>query len=535
VARFPNIFTMFLFFSFLFQPPISRAQGGNVNVPAGTGSIPLSSEIEFAPGVSVNVATSNVRLDIPIRSKDGKIPFSYDLVANSSMFVGPSTTGGSSYENPMRLEGVSGFSNIPTYQVSLVGGCQWPNEQISYCISAPQPSLNYQVTGGGTTCNWYFLDATQALHNFPSETNSGGNCPIGTWVTQDGSGITLNTTNTHIQTRSGDVATNTEVFSSNTCSGIHLPISGTHTFADPDNLQILEQWNWATPPSGCTPGTGLQQTFSDQSGSGVNLMTVAAANLQNQGTQNLKSTYTYTDGTGKLETYTVKYQAYHVHTYFSQCSPGDIGNSALGVSYLPYEIDRPDGTTWGITYETNGDGSVTSRIASITLPTGGSVSFVYTSTTGSAQQKQGLDCNSNVVPVMHVTTNDNNGNISTWVITNTNDSAGNSGPNDYTVTIEDPLQNYSKKWFNGTFITQEQKAAGSSTLLSQTLVCYNHNYQGCAQPNIAIEFPIFQMYTLQFPVISGVVQNPSITETVFDNESFTTVVPPSRTGHDHTV
>jgi YD repeat-containing protein len=87
-------------------------------------------------------------------------------------------------------------------------------------------------------------------------------------------------------------------------------------------------------------------------------------------------TYTYLDANGVNQIVSVNYSPYTQQTAWG-CFGGDIAPTSV---YFPSSVSWPDGTSLSLTYEhgagTNA-GTVTGRIASMTLPTGGTISYAY--------------------------------------------------------------------------------------------------------------------------------------------------------------
>lgn len=112
-------------------------------------------------------------------------------------------------------------------------------------------------------------------------------------------------------------------------------------------------------------------------GSGSFVDTLGKTALTVSGTAPNPVTYTYTDSNGSSQTITMNYQSYNVQTNFGVSGDGEY--SVSGIS-LVSSIDLPDGSAYHFAYETTpGNSSATTgRIASVTLRTGGTISYVYT-------------------------------------------------------------------------------------------------------------------------------------------------------------
>ena len=76
------IAAIFLSLSVIVQLGIAQTADPGAGVP------PLSPMVQLGPYLSLNMANSNIVITIPVRSKGGKIPFSYGIVGNSHMYVG---------------------------------------------------------------------------------------------------------------------------------------------------------------------------------------------------------------------------------------------------------------------------------------------------------------------------------------------------------------------------------------------------------------------------------------------------------------
>jgi RHS repeat-associated protein len=118
--------------------------------------------------------------------------------------------------------------------------------------------------------------------------------------------------------------------------------------------------------------------------------------------------YDFLDGNGNYQTITLKLQAYNIKTNFG-CSVVEY----TGTAYLPYELDIPSPVSgiikYSFSYEpTPGNsGYYTGRLQQVTLPTGGSYKWTYSTT------NDGINCSDGTTAGMSRTVNDN-GNSSTW-------------------------------------------------------------------------------------------------------------------------
>jgi len=149
-------------------------------------------------------------------------------------------------------------------------------------------------------------------------------------------------------------------------------------------------------------------------------------------------TFSYTNAQG-TESYTVNYSAYTLVTNFGCSNIAEVG--PVPNMYLATSITTPTGGAYSIGYETTPNYSstkypppyTTGRIASITLPSGGSISYAYSG------GNNGINCTSQVIPTLVRTISDNNGNVSKWTYVNANTASGGSQP--FTVAVTDPANN----------------------------------------------------------------------------------------------
>jgi RHS repeat-associated protein len=417
MARFiagSSLFAILVLFAFV--PSQIAAQ-----TDPAAGILPFSTHVS-GPIDSVDLATSSVLITIPVRSKAGQIPFKYAVVANNHTYVYSLIVNKQTY---LRVE-VSGVG---------VGEPQGFLGQLSmgaYLRSSPDPNPVPECHNGPDQgLYWSVVDSTGAAHSLgyvQTDINGCDALPQGA-VTVDGSGYTVNFTTE----QSGNIYDK----AGNLVGGNSAAIT------DPDGNQILwssGNYNDTLIPSG-TPYA----------------LSVANWVLGNQAPPT-PDTYQYTDTNGNTQTVQVNYSSYTVKTNFGCPGITDLGPS----SYLPSSINVPDSGTYTITYESTPgySGDVTGRIAQITLPSGGYVSYTY------GGSNNGFNCNTvnPAVPTLTRTVNDNNGNVNSWTYVN-------SGSNSPTVTETDPAGNQTVYTFGG------NPGANPSVPLMQTSASY---YQGTA-------------------------------------------------------
>ena len=287
----------------------------------------------------------NVHIAIPIVRKAGRgTPFTYILSYDTSVWF-PSISSGTNTRTGVANWGLRGQTEVSTGYVSntvttakwcLIGGVYY-GTQFTYS-------------------NWTYHDTFGTPHAFSGSTkvsvSHSTSCPTSstslTATTTDGSGWTLsatgNTTNS-VTSVGGQV--------------LHPPAVNSQTGAGS-----------FTDPNGNTISVSSSGVFTDTLG-------MSALTVTGSGTQASPLVYTYTAAGNVSQQITVKYTDTNIKTNFG-CS----GVAEYTASSVPLvtEIDLPNSTSYTFGYEaTPGNpGYFTGRLISITLPTGGTISYTYT-------------------------------------------------------------------------------------------------------------------------------------------------------------
>src|SRR5580692_2565676 len=466
-------FTVGLSLCVLLAAPIGMAQ---VNPEYGV--LPFSTN-----RFGVDLATGFVNISFPMRSKAGKIPFSSGMAGTSSAWpriitsgpltgkyqwfpslVGTGQTQGFFYNDPTQLQ-------LATNPVDAGGGCYDQEDVVVY-------------------------DRTGASHPFAVSWYT-GSCPTSaSGVATDGSGYTI------VVTTNGQPT----VYDKNGNFWVGTCIKTCHlksTVTDADGATITD---------GSTGGNNLVATDS--------LGQVVLTGTPVSGGSNWGS-FSYTDINGTTQYYTLGYTTLPIATNFACSNPYYLGTiyeyTSTGTPLLT-SITTPAGGEYSISYEpTPGEsGSYTGRVAEITLPTGGSISYAYSG------GNNGVNCNSFVVPTLTVKVYDNNSKTtSTWSYVNSNNSA--NFPGNFTVTETDPANNQTVHHFAGEFETLTESyqggcptsiagCNGGGTELRFVTTCYNQIFSSCAAPSSVPKLPIFQtdVYTW-----TGMTPQ-SLVETIYD-------------------
>jgi RHS repeat-associated protein len=303
----------------------------------------------FGPSVSygfdtINPANLNVHFEIPIISKPGRggTSFTYNLAYDSSIWS-IVTVSGQNYWTPTPTWGWSTITQAEvgyvTYSEGIVGGCAISGDgEVAYTgdhdyAYHDQHGIVHPIAGVIAPTN----PCGEPVTSFTSSTTDGSGYTVA---------VTFQSASATVYDRAGAVYI--------------VPVGATPSMAPGSGTY--------TDTNGNTIAANSNGTFTDTLGKTVLTVSGSAPN---------PVTYTYTDSNGSPQTVTMNYQSYNVQTNFGVSGDGEY--SASGVS-LVTSIDLPDGSAYHFTYEpTPGNSSaITGRIASVTLRTGGTISYVYT-------------------------------------------------------------------------------------------------------------------------------------------------------------
>jgi RHS repeat-associated protein len=250
--------------------------------------------------------------------------------------------------------------------------------------------------------------------------------------------------------------------------------------------------------------TGGAATATDRNGNQISvdssghfydtLSSTTATLTVSQTTPPTSTTFTYTAPSGASAPYTMSYKYYTVATNFGISGITEYGKTAV---YLVDRITLPDQTYYQFTYEatpsTPSSGActpisgtyttncVTARIASVTLPTNGSISYTYPGS------NNGVFSDGSASGLQRVLS-DGASWTATWLYSRTLGTGAASS-----TTTTDPANNVTVEQFQGIYETQRsiyQGSASSSNLLKTVNSCYNGNTSNC--PSTAITLPITQ-------------------------------------------
>ena len=406
-----------------------------------TGIPPFSSQ---SPSTfdTVNKANLNVHFGIPIFSRPGPggLNFSYVLSYDSSIW----SPAGAWWEPNVLNWGWRGTAG------AVMGYASYAHT-VNHCTVGNQ---GYQYDIYST---WVYQDPQGTQHTFNIVVSDGQNTPCPnvplyteTVAATDGSGWTMDATAAPSATlySPGGVTMVPPLQTDN-------PTSGSGTITDPN-------------------GNVISGTYSTTSNTFYDALTSAAALTVNTSNAPNNVLYTYTDPGGTSVSFTVKYEQVYVQTNFG-CS----GITEYGPiqRYLISEIDLPDGTSYGFSYEpTPGHTSnTTGRLYGVTLPTGGTISYSYSG--GSSGY---ITCADGTTPTLTRKVNDNNGNVDTWTYAHTELGSA------WETAITDPLGDGYAYYFQNIYQT-EYLVSG----LDAVYTCYNGASLPCN--STAITFPITEV------------------------------------------
>ena len=426
-----------------------------------TGTPPFGS---FAGGPDViNLADINVHWDFPVFARAGRgIPFNYTLSFDNSVWrVVTDGSGNQSWQPP--LNGVFGW----TRQTDAVTG------YVTYTAS---------VVGCGTIySNWVYHDQRGTAHSFPtslSQTTLAVSNPAGCggWpsgasgIASDGSGFKI----TVYSTPSATVVRPTGGYISPPLQNPY----GAASISDANGNYI-------------STNDGL--AFNDTLGAdaqGHNVMTISA------GWAPYPNSFTY-QASGGSKQITISYTTMNLQTSF-----GCTGIAEYGYNGVPMitAINYPDGSSYQFSYEPTPGNPVntTGRLAQVTLPTGGTISYSYW---GGAGSLHGQFCDGTTA-AFHRTVNDGSNTFQTdfWIAQNADGTTAT-----HIDTFTGSQYDETVVTFSGGLETQRQIYQGPAppttggTLKEAVLTCYNGNFTNC--PTATITPPI--TYKVRYTTLDG--------------------------------
>jgi len=440
-----------------------------------TGTPPFGS-FSGVPDIIDN-ANLNVHYTIPILQKAGRgTDFSYSLGYDSSIWY--------QVNNGSKIV----WLPVPAWGWSqgLASGGAYVLYSIAYqSASCGPPGYGYSYDEW-TFSNFTFYDSVGTPHYFPASAtyiqDNGGTLGCPTPGSSDPNGIVAQADVYTISlgpAGAGSISMN----SLNGPSGgsINVPFVTT-----PPGLSV--------PTSSVTDRNGNKITVSN--GVYTDTLDTTALTIANGTT----TTYSYTAPSGGTATYTISYQTYTVRTNFGCSGTSEFGPTSES---LVNKITLPDGSYYQFTYETTPgySGDVTGRIASVRLPTGGTISYTYTGS------NNGIECNGdgiNSTAGLKRSTPDTGSGYWTYART-----IG-TYPNPDTTTITDPRGNQTVLTFPEYSLEETQRVVnqGSSTALEMITTTYQSGSYPVIQKTVTSCWP---SASSSCPSGSGTLQSKTVT------------------------
>lgn len=444
-----------------------------------TTGVPQFGSFSGGPDV-VNNANLNIHYTIPIFSKRGRgTNFGYALSYDSSIwyqvFNGSATV----------------WEPVPSWGWS--GGLTAASSYLLYSMSYQEASCGPQGYGWyyetWTFSNFVLHDSVGTPHSFPlsaSYTYVNGNygCPASGPSNPNGS-----------------TAQSDEYTVSISAAGPGYISLNSLTGEDGANINVP----FVTTP----PGIGSTSSVTDRNGNKITVnngvytdtLGTQALTITNSG-----STYTYPTPAGGTANVQISYENYTVRTNFG-CS----GTSEFGPTNesLVSKIALPDGTSYQFAYESTPGypGDVTGRVASVTLPTGGIISYTYIG------GHNGIVCSGdgmNSTAGLERFTPDSGSGY--WTYSRTIGTY----PNPDTTTITDPQGSQTVITFPEYSLYEierdiNQVENGSQNLLEKVYTCYNAqagNTPPCTSANAPIST---RAVTVSLPSNGNTIQSKTVT------------------------
>jgi RHS repeat-associated protein len=428
-----------------------------------TTGIPPFGSFGGGPDV-INLGNLNAHLDIPVLNKPGRgTNFTYDLTYDSSVWY-PVTSGSTTSWQPVGSWGWSSNSALSS------GNTGYITYKMTQTICRVLQEGHYLLGTDTVYSNTIFYDQWGTAHLFGGTytvlAGSCGNSRTSTYpsLAWDNSGLIAQSYGGCITTAKGGTF----------CPPAN-PTGGSYsaTYKDRNGNEI-------------TANTSGQ--FFDTLSSSTAVLTVGGA-----GTPSSPMTFTYTPPGGGSAAYTVKYTTFDLETNFGCNGIAEYGANGTTTANLVTEIDLPDQVSkYMFTYEktVGHTGYVTGRLASITLPTGATISYTY------GNNVNGITCADGSASTLTRTTPDG-----TWTYART---MGTGAASATLITAPqlsyDSAANQTIAQFQGIYPTQSDTYQGSapsfttlpinestlqtSNLLQEVQTCYNASASPC--PGTAI-------------------------------------------------
>ncbi len=441
------------------------ACAGRLSAQVSTGTPPFGSFSSGGPDV-INLGNLNAHLDVPVLNKPGRgVPFTYDLTYDTSIWYPVGSSGSQSWV-PGGVEswGWAGQTEVAVGYLSA-------NQTLVVQCGIYKGNV-FVVTGYEYSyTNWAYHDQFRASHPVTGSTTqytgscSGTNTGF-TATASDGSGYTVQASG-----GSGSVTfRNGNVVLPNTNVG-----NGAASYTDTNGNQIT---------------VGITGALYDTLSSTSPVLTVSGSGAPSP------TTFTYAAPSGANASYTMSYKEYTVATNFGISGITEYGPVA---GYLVDKITLPDNSTYSFSYEPTpsmpvghpctpiaGTTCVTGRLASVILPTGGSITYTYSG------GNNGILSDGSVASLTRVLS-DGASWSATWIYARAQISGSHwqttvTTPANDTTVIDFQKDSGTQNFYETQRLTYHGSTSG--TLLQTLSTCYNTNTTNC--PTTGITLPITQ-------------------------------------------
>ncbi len=445
MSRIPNLFFALLL-STLFAIPASAQ--------VATGTLPFGS-YSGGPDV-INLANLNAHIAVPVFQRPGRgTNFNFSLAYDSSVWYPVGSTGSQTWEPALNW----GW----TTQTQVLTGTMSVFLEISQPCYTTVLGHTKQTGYYALYQNWVYTDPWGHRYPFNSTTKAGyGVC--------NGQNVQVVNANETANDGSGYTLTTSQAIGN---GGVYYDIA----------YITSKNGNVSTPPINYASSVGYfadrngNLITADNSGHFTDTLGTTALTVSGSGTPSSATKLTYTAPSGASPYYQMVYTAYTVQTKFGCSGVNEYGPQSAN---LVSEIDLPDGSKYSFTYEpTPGvQGNITGRLGSVTLPTGGTISYTYT---GGAS---GIVCADGSAAGLHRYTPDSGANYWNYSRTQVSGSHWQTTVNDPTT----PTANQTIIDFQGLYETKRVTYQGSSsgTLLQTINTCYNGAASPCTGAGIAL-------------------------------------------------
>jgi RHS repeat-associated protein len=554
----------------LFLSPLAFAQ-----VPTG---VPQFSSLQNGPIDTVNLSTLNVHFEIPIRSTPGRgLPFSAVLNEENSHFYPKFTSGAWFWNSGGTPPPAPWFFGAWPVRTLVPSGIPTGNSvTVQVCDANPPyggPIGTIGITNNVLTVTGTYNFTVGEIVQFQGLTRAtflnGKNVTVAS-VSSGQFTATFSHANYLSMSDNGTVALLTNLWRIAGYTDIHNTLHGsTAGLIDPygctgttsssstsqdgyittaaatgvNNLGHYTLTVSVTAPSGAVISSGAMQgnilngsltalnpsTATDTNGNQNSVTDTGSSLVYADSTGNnvltavttlcgsgfaCGATYSYTGPNSTTETVTVTTTTgTTAQTNFACPGINDV-TSASGTVV----ITLPDGSSYQIGYDTAG------RVSSVTLPTGGTISYNYNGPNG------GISCQDGGSSGFTRTTPDG-----TWTYARSYSSV--TGV--WTTTVTDPQGNNTVYTFSGpsdliwvqasgtTVIVQPQyevqrqvyqKVNGNQVLMETLLTCYNGNFTNCATATVTSPITQIDRYTY----LPSPTNPPSLSETKYNNSELLT-------------